>query len=181
MWRGSIGQKRARELVALSDDGRMARWPWAAAQPIDASGFCGAEHSGYAPAGPNGVSYRGNDCGQAAAVENRHTTPAEARDTDGERLVLDPRKSLLACISDGMLAVWDISAPTPMPIAATILPDDVWARSCAFAGTSRLIFATFGASHRTYDYLLDTWLTGDIAPANNISAICARRNNINRL
>jgi hypothetical protein len=27
---------------------------------------------------------------------------------------------------------------------------------------------------------LDTWLTGDIAPANDISAICARRNNINR-
>jgi hypothetical protein len=55
--------EEGRELVALSDDGRMARWPRAAAQPIDASGFGGDEHSDNAPAGPNGVPYRGNDCG----------------------------------------------------------------------------------------------------------------------
>jgi WD40 repeat protein len=118
-----------RELVALSRTGTMTRWPWS------------------------------DDCDQTAAGENRHVTHAHARDHDGERLVVDPRKSLLACISDGTLAVWDISTPTPMPIAATILPDDVWARSCAFTGTSRLIFGTSGTSHRVYDYLLDEWQT----------------------
>jgi WD40 repeat protein len=30
----------------------------------------------------------------------------------GERVVIDPRKSLLTCASDGVLGVWDISAPT---------------------------------------------------------------------
>jgi toxoflavin biosynthesis protein ToxC len=78
------------------------------------------------------------------------------------------------------LAVWDISAPTPMPIAATTLPDDVWARSCAFAGTSWLVFATFGASYRTYDYLHDEWLTGDTVPANGIRAVGVRGYDVTR-
>jgi toxoflavin biosynthesis protein ToxC len=137
-----------RKLVMLSDDGQMARWPW------------------------------GNDCGQAAAAENRHATHVQARDPDGERLVVDPRKSLLACISDGTLAVWDISAPTPMPIAATILPDDAWARSCAFTGASRLIFGTSGTTHHVYDYLLDEWQASDDAPTSG-TAVCVHGNNIN--
>jgi toxoflavin biosynthesis protein ToxC len=158
------------ELVTLSDTGTMTRWPWAAVHPTDAILGPGSdEYSGYAPAAPN----VGNDCGQATAPENRHTTPAEVRNTDVERLVIDAQKSLLACISDGTLAVWDISAPTPMPVAATPLPDDVWARSCAFAGTSRLVFGTSAASYRTYDYIRDEWLTGDIAPTIGIYPVRA--------
>jgi toxoflavin biosynthesis protein ToxC len=137
-------------------------------------------HGDYAPATPNGASYEGNHCGQAIAVEYQHATHAEAHDTDIDRLVIDPQKSLLACVSDGTLAVWDISTPTPMPIAATTLPDDVWARSCAFAGTSQLVFSTSGTSCRTYDYRRDQWLTGGIAAANGISAICVRGNHIAR-
>jgi toxoflavin biosynthesis protein ToxC len=169
-----------RELVALSDDGKMTRWSWATTQPVDTIGPGSAEYSGEAVNTANAVSYRRNDCGQAVAVKNRRATGVEARDTDVERLVIDPRKSLLACVSDGTLAVWDISTPTPVPIAATTLPDDVWARSCAFAGTSWLVFGTFGAGYRTYDYLQDEWLTGDIAPTNCISAVCVRGNDITR-
>lgn len=167
-----------RELVALSDDGTMTRRPWATRRPIDAIGLSSAEHSDYAPAAANGASYAGNNCGQAVAVKNRRATPVEARDTDIERLVIDPQKSLLACVSDGTLAVWDISTPTPMPIAATTLPNDVWARSCAFVGTSRLVFGTFDASYRTYDYLRDEWQAN--ASTNGIRAVCVRGNDITR-
>jgi WD40 repeat protein len=164
------------ELVALSDTGTMMRWPWAVAHPTNVVGPGSDEYSGYAPTAPNG----GNDGGQAITPENRHTTPVEGRNTDVERLVIDAQKSLLACISDGTLAVWDISAPTPTLVAATTLPDDVWARSCAFAGTARLVFGTSGAGYRTYDYLLDQWQTDGIAPPHGISAMCVRGNNITR-
>jgi toxoflavin biosynthesis protein ToxC len=169
-----------RELVALSDDGQMTRWPWANTQPIDAIGVSSAGGNDYAPTAANAVSYQENNCGQAVSVRNQHATPVEARDTDIDRLVIDPQKSLLACISDGTLAVWDISTPTPMPIAATTLPDDVWAHSCAFAGMSRLVFGTFGTTHRTYDYIHDEWQAGDIAPTNGVRAVCVRGNDIIR-
>jgi hypothetical protein len=64
-----------RELAALSDDGTMARWAWAATQPTDTIGPGGVAHSNYAPAAPDG----GNDCGQTAAAENRHATPERRR------------------------------------------------------------------------------------------------------
>jgi toxoflavin biosynthesis protein ToxC len=158
----------------------MTRWSSASTQPTDPIGLGSAEYNREAVTAANAVTYQENDCGQAVAVKNGHATRVEARDTDIDRLVIDPQKSLLACISDGTLAVWDISTPTPMPLAATTLPDDVWARSCAFAGTSWLVFGTFGAGYRTYDYLQDEWLTGDIAPTNCISAVCVRGNDITR-
>jgi toxoflavin biosynthesis protein ToxC len=166
-----------RELAALSDDGQIKRWTWVAAQTTDTSGD---EHSDCAPAAPTAALDGENGCGQAAAAENRHAVPVEARNTDVERLVIDPRKSLLACVSDGALGVWDISTPSPVPVAATILPDDVWARSCAFAGLSRLVFKTFGAGYRIYDYLLDKWQTGDTAPANGTNAVRFRGNDSTR-
>jgi WD40 repeat protein len=96
-----------RELVALSDDGQMARWLWATKQPIDPTGPGSDEHRDHVPAAPAAALDGGNDCGPAGAAKNRH----EVRDPDGERLVIDPRKSLLACVSDGTLTVWDICAP----------------------------------------------------------------------
>jgi toxoflavin biosynthesis protein ToxC len=98
----------------------------------------------------------------------------------GDRIVIDARKSLLACVSDGALGVWDISTATPVPVAATILPDDVWARSCAFAGLSRLVFRTLNAGYRIYDYLLDKWHAGDIAPASGTNAVRFRGNDTTR-
>jgi toxoflavin biosynthesis protein ToxC len=146
-----------RELVALSDTGTMTRWPWAATQPINTSS---TQYDDHAPAT---VSCQENDCGQAAAADNGQVARAGAYDY---QMVIDPRKSLLACASDGALGVWDISTPTPMPVAVTILPDDVWARSCAFAGMSRLVFKTLGAGYRIYDYLLDKWQASDPTPPN---------------
>jgi WD40 repeat protein len=158
------------ELIALSDTGTMTRWTWTATQPIDAIGPSGAEHSDRAPAAPNG----GNGCGQVVSAET------ERAGAHGERVVIDPRKSLLACVSDGALGVWDISTPTPVPVAATILPDDVWARSCAFAGLSRLVFKTLGAGYRIYDYLRNEWQTGDITPVHGIGTESVRGNDIPR-
>jgi toxoflavin biosynthesis protein ToxC len=156
-----------RELAALSDDGHMTHWPWAATQPSNTSDPSSTQYNDHAPATLNGVSYRGNDCGQAAAADSRQAASAEAYDY---QMVIDPEKLLLACVNDGALGVWDISTPTPtptpMPVAVTILPDDVWVRSCAFAGISRLVFKTLGAGYRIYDYLLDKWQASDPTPPN---------------
>jgi toxoflavin biosynthesis protein ToxC len=124
---------------------------------------------------PNGVVYRGNDCGHAVAAENGHVARGGAY---GERVVIDPRQSLLACVSDGGLGVWDISSANPVPVAATILPDDVWARSCAFAGLSRLVFRTLGAGRRVYDYLRNEWRADNTAPGGGIHAMCVRGDDV---
>jgi toxoflavin biosynthesis protein ToxC len=60
------------------------------------------------------------------------------------------------------------------------LPDDVWARSCAFAGLSRLVFRTVGAGCRIYDYLLDKWQTSDNTPTNGTNTVRFRGNDSTR-
>jgi toxoflavin biosynthesis protein ToxC len=157
------------QLMLLSDDGAIKRWPWAAKQPIQGIDLGTDEHSDHVPAASSGE----NGCGQAVSAENGQAARAGVH---GKRVVIDPQRSLLACVSDGTLGVWDISSASPAPIAATTLPDDVWARSCAFAGLSRLIFGTFSASCRTYDYARDEWRAGDIAPASGVHAVCVRGN-----
>jgi toxoflavin biosynthesis protein ToxC len=164
------------ELVALADDGQMTRWPWATTPPIDRIGPNGAEHSDNAPAPANEVSCGSNDSGRAVAVKTRHAPIARTHRTDVERLVIDPKESLLASVSDGVLGVWDISSANPTPIAATTLPDDVWTQSCAFAGRSRLVFGTSGAGYRIYDYLLDEWHTGTVERTNSVQAVGVRGN-----
>jgi toxoflavin biosynthesis protein ToxC len=134
------------QLIAISGDGEIKRWSWATKQPMQNVGPGADEHSDHALVAPN----RGHGRGQVVAIKNKQATHGGAQ---GNRLVIDPQKSLLASVSDGTLGVWDISSANPTPIAATTLPDDVWARSCAFAGRSRLVFGTFAATHRTYDYL----------------------------
>ncbi len=51
-----------------------------------------------------------------------------------------------------------------MPLDVAVLPDDVWPRSCAFADGTTLVFATFGATYRTYDYERRAWDAGAVAP-----------------
>jgi toxoflavin biosynthesis protein ToxC len=43
---------------------------------------------------------------------------------------------------------------------------------------SHLLFGTVGAGYRTYDYTRDEWQVGDMAPANDVHAMCVRGNDI---
>ncbi|MBO0879333.1 MAG: hypothetical protein J2P17_02940 [Mycobacterium sp.] len=167
-----------RQLVTLTDSGTMTRWSWATTPPTDTIDLSAAEYSDHASAAPNAASYQENDCGRAVAIETRHATAVGAHHSDADRLVIDPQKSLLACVSDGVLGVWDISSATPTPIAATTLPDDVWPRSCAFVGLSRLVFGTPAAGCRTYDYRCNEWEAGAVAPTNSVHAVGVRGNDI---
>jgi toxoflavin biosynthesis protein ToxC len=118
-----------RELVTLSNDGTMTRWPWAATPPIDAIGLGSAG---------------GNDCGHAVAVKNRHATRVEARDTGVDRLVIDPRKSLLACVSDGALGVWDIFRTKGADVLRVNEAGSYWVSASLMMGMPRWAMLVFG-------------------------------------
>jgi toxoflavin biosynthesis protein ToxC len=168
---GWLGWTRdGQQLILISDADEVKRWLWAAQQPTDGISAGAVGHMGYAPAAPN----HANGCGLVVAAGTGQVTRVGAH---GKRVVIDPGTSVLACVSDGVLGVWDISSANPAPIAATTLPDDVWARSCVFAGPSRLIFGTVGG-YRVYDYTRDEWQVGDMAPANDVHAMCVRGSDI---
>ena len=67
------------------------------------------------------------------------------------------------------MKLWS-TAGTPQLVATTALPPDVWPRSCAFAGQTHIVFATFGATYRTYDYQQDHWLSEAVPPTDGVNA-----------
>jgi WD40 repeat protein len=98
-----------------------------------------------------------------------------AHEAGVKRLVLDDERRLLVSLSyDRTMRLWDVT-DTPTATATADLPADVWPRSCAFAGESSLVFATFGVSYRTYDYRTEVWEDTRIEPTYGINAVATLR------
>lgn len=162
-------------LITSSDDGTVKRWSLESGQTLQDIDLGGVETDTIA-VGRDGVIYAGNDDGEIVVVRGSDKTAVPAHASGIKRLVLNPAGTLLVSLSyDRVMRLWDLSAPTPVQVAEADLLDDVWPRSCAFAAGSNLVFSTFGARYRTYDYGRSRWLDEEVPPTHGINAVAAWR------
>jgi hypothetical protein len=54
----------------------------------------------------------------------------------------------------------------------------VWPRSCAFSGERQIVFASFGAKYRTYDYEAGSWDEDDVGETFGRNAVLPRADGI---
>ncbi|MFI2213133.1 WD40 repeat domain-containing protein [Streptomyces sp. NPDC020141] len=161
----------ADELISSSDDGTIKRWSLETGGMIADLDMGGVETDTIAISG-SGTIFAGNDEGQIIVVEPDGRTVVPAHEAGIKRLVLDGARDLLVSLSyDRTMRLWNVSSGKPELRDTTALPDDVWPRSCAFAGGSRLVFATFGASYRGYDYEARAWDTAEVAATIGVNAV----------
>lgn len=163
----------AEEVISSSDDGTIKRWSVPGGELVLDLDMHGVETDTIAISS-DGTIFAGNDDGEVIVVrgEDRVVIPAHAAGI--KRLVLDDSRRLLVSLSyDRTMRLWDVSRRTPEANLTADLPPDVWPRSCAFAGDSQLVFATFGATYRTYDYSDGLWETAPIEPTYGINAVNA--------
>lgn len=161
----------ADELISSSDDGTIKRWSLETGELIDDLDMDGVETDTVAISS-GGVIYAGNDEGQIIVVRDDGRTTVPAHDAGIKRLVLDDSRALLVSLSyDRTMRLWDVSSGLPRARDTAALPDDVWPRSCAFAGGSRLVFATFGASYRGYDYARQVWDSAEVPTTGGVNAV----------
>lgn len=161
------------ELVSSSDDGTVKRWSAATGALLEDIDLGGVE-TDTVVVGREGTVYAGNDDGQIVQIRGavREVIPGHAAGV--KRLVLDHDRDLLVSLSyDRMLQLWDTGGDTLRRIGSSELPDDVWPRSCAFAAGTTLVFGTFGATYRTYDYGRGEWKPADVPPTSGVNAVCA--------
>jgi WD40 repeat protein len=166
------------QLITSSDDGTVKRWSLETGQTLQDIDLGGVETDTIA-VGRDGVIYAGNDDGEIVVVRGSERTVIPAHASGIKRLVLNPDGTLLVSLSyDRMMRLWDVSAHSPAQLAEGALLDDVWPRSCAFAAGSNLVFSTFGARYRTYDYRRGKWLDEEVLPTHGINAVCAYKGSV---
>ena len=152
------------ELVSSSDDGTVKRWSAGTGALLEDIDLGGVE-TDTVVVGRDGTVYAGNDDGEIVQIRGgaREVVPGHAAGV--KRLVLDHDRDLLVSLSyDRMLQLWDTGGDTLRRAGSSELPDDVWPRSCAFAAGTTLVFGTFGATYRTYDYGSGEWKPGTCRP-----------------
>lgn len=163
----------ADELISSSDDGTIKRWAVPSGALLADLDMAGVETDTIAISA-DGTIFAGNDNGQVIVVRGADRTVIPAHGAGIKRLVLDSARGLLVSLSyDRTMRLWDVSGDLPAATATTGLPADVWPRSCAFAGDSSLVFATFGATYRTYDYVAELWESEPIEPTYGVNAVLA--------
>lgn len=160
------------ELITSSDDGTVKRWSLTTGDMVEDIDLGGVETDTVAT-GPDGALYAGNDDGEIVVIRAGGKTPVPAHQAGIKRLVLDAGRGLLVSLSyDRMMRLWDVSGERLRQMDEASIPDDVWPRSCAFAAGSTLVFGTFGATYRTYDYGRRTWRQADVPPTRGMNAAC---------
>jgi WD40 repeat protein len=160
------------ELITSSDDGTIKRWSLANGDLIADIDVGGIETDTVAISG-SGTIYAGNDAGRLLVIRSDDKMIIPAHDAGIKRLVLGEDRQMLVSLSyDRTMCLWDVRAELPTLLDRTDLPADVWPRSCAFAAGSTLVFGTFGATYRTYDYASHEWLAEQVAPTCGVNAAC---------
>ncbi|MDX3385832.1 WD40 repeat domain-containing protein [Streptomyces niveiscabiei] len=161
----------ADELISSSDDGTIKRWSLETGGMTDDLDMDGVETDTIAISS-SGTIFAGNDEGQIIVVADGETVTVPAHDAGIKRLVLDDTRHLLVSLSyDRTMRLWDVASGSPEALDTADLPPDVWPRSCAFAGGTRLVFATFGATYRGYDYQARAWDTAVVAATGGVNAV----------
>jgi WD40 repeat protein len=152
----------ADELMSSSDDGMIKRWAVSSGDVLAVA------------ISSDGTIFAGNDGGEVIVVRGDERTVTPAHEAGIKRLVLDDARKLLVSLSyDRTMRLWNVDKAVPEVADTADLPADVWPRSCAFAGDSSLVFATFGVTYRTYDYKARAWETTAIEPTYGINAVAA--------
>ncbi|MET9529907.1 WD40 repeat domain-containing protein [Streptomyces sp. NPDC006649] len=163
--------RTADELISSSDDGTIKRWSLETGGLVADLDMDGVETDTIAISS-SGTIYAGNDEGQIIVVDSNGRTVLPAHEAGIKRLVLDDTRDLLVSLSyDRTMRLWNVSSGLPELRDTTALPDDVWPRACAFAGGSQLVFATFGASYRGYDYEDKVWDTAEVPATGGVNAV----------
>jgi toxoflavin biosynthesis protein ToxC len=161
------------ELITSSDDGTVKRWSLRTGEMIEDIDLGGVETDTVA-VGRDGALYAGNDAGEIVLISGAGKTVIPAHAAGIKRLVFNDDRTLLVSLSyDRTMLLWDTSGARMTQVGKAEIPADVWPRSCAFAAGETLVFGTFGATYRTYDYGQQAWQDTAVKPTNGINAVCA--------
>ncbi len=158
------------ELVSSSDDGRVKRWSPDLPDPTADLDMGGVETDTIVVTGTE-VVYAGNDEGNIVEITGDGPVTHPAHSSGVKRLVHDVERGRLVSLSyDRTVKVWSLDGGLRL-VATSLLPAQVWPRSCAFVDADTLVFATFGTSYATHHVSTGAWDLSHVADTPGLNAV----------
>lgn len=166
------------DLITSSDDGTVKRWSLATGDMLADIDLGGVETDTIVIS-RDGTLYAGNDDGEIVVIGRGTTTAVRAHAAGIKRLVLHSEQNLLVSLSyDRTMLLWETTPHGLVQVDKADIPTDVWPRSCAFAAGATIVFGTFGASYRTYDYGRRAWQDTTVRPTYGANAVCVHNGSV---
>jgi toxoflavin biosynthesis protein ToxC len=160
------------DLISSSDDGTVKRWSLSSGKLITDIDVGGVETDTIAIDEEGGI-YAGNDEGNILVIRSGDILTLSAHAAGIKRLVYNRAEKLLVSLSyDRTVCVWTVGKSVSK-VAQSLLPPQIWARSCAFIDGKTLAFATFGSSYAIFNFDSDHWVLDHIRPTPGINAVAA--------
>jgi WD40 repeat protein len=161
-----------RTLVSSSDDGTIRRWCANTGSAIDVVDLNGIETDTVAISS-EGIIFAGDDAGVISVITPSGIHLEAAHSAGIKRLVWDDARRLLVTLSyDRSVVLWYFDTDRALSRRAhSVLPSIVWPRSCAFLGTDRIAFVTFGSRYATWNFESGQWDTASVQPTYGLNAV----------
>lgn len=161
-----------RSIVTSSDDGSVRVWDAQDGRCLSVFNLEGIETDTIVVVDSDWI-FAGNDEGVIVGLSKSGQRKWQAHNAGIKRLAYDPRQRLLISLSyDRSFVLWRVGAAGELQrIDAASLPSVVWPRSCAFLGTSSIVFGTFGSAYAGFDLRTLEWDLHTIDADPSVNAV----------
>ncbi|MBN3492186.1 WD40 repeat domain-containing protein [Vibrio neptunius] len=158
-------------LISSSDDGTIRTWDVDSGQQLACIDLGGVETDTIALS-RDGKIFAGDDEGRLTVIDGEQKTHINAHKAGVKRVVWDESSRKLISLSyDRSAIIWQLVDGQLVQQSQTALPSIVWPRSCAFLGSDRVVFVTFGSTYAIWNYADDEWLTEHIDDSTSLNAV----------
>lgn len=167
------------EILSSSDDGTVRKWSLDSNSQIENIDLGGVETDTIVITS-NGVIFAGNDDGNIIVIDGQEIKNISAHKAGVKRLCYSREKNMLVSLSyDRTMILWKVNESGNIDaLTSSSFHNIVWARSCAFLGDDKLVFATFGTKYAIYNYKNDEWDITDVKSTFGINAVAHDKENI---
>lgn len=169
----------SKHLVSSSDDGTIRVWDADSGREVEQLTNSGIQTDALAIS-PVGYIYAGDDEGNLHVITKHKKITIHAHQAGIKRIIFSSSINKLISLSyDRKACIFNVNQDGMLSLFKDFtLPNIIWARSCAFHGTNKIVFATFGDTYAIYDYEQGLWKLDNIHDTHGINAILVSESDI---